>query len=68
MQLGPLELLIVICFSLSLVVWPFWRIFAKAGFAAPLSILMIIPLINLAVLYFVAFSEWPALKASTPRD
>ena len=37
---------------------PYWVIFRKAGFAPALSILILIPLVNLIVLYYVAFSEW----------
>jgi hypothetical protein len=39
---------------------PFWVIFKKAGFQPILSVLMMIPLVNLALLYFIAFSEWKA--------
>jgi hypothetical protein len=39
---------------------PFWVIFKKAGFQAILSVLMVVPLVNLILLYFVAFSEWKA--------
>jgi hypothetical protein len=45
-----------------IIVLPFWRIFSKAGFNGALSILMIIPLLNLFMIYFLAFSDWPALK------
>jgi hypothetical protein len=37
---------------------PFWVIFKKAGFQPILSVLMMVPLVNLILLYFVAFSEW----------
>jgi hypothetical protein len=39
---------------------PYWVIFRKAGFAPALSILVGIPLVNLIVLYYVAFSDWKA--------
>jgi hypothetical protein len=42
---------------------PFWVIFKKAGFQPILSVLMMVPLVNLALLYFVAFSEWKAIPA-----
>ncbi len=42
---------------------PFWVIFKKAGFQPILSVLMMVPLVNLAMLYFVAFSEWKAEPA-----
>jgi hypothetical protein len=37
---------------------PYWKIFGKAGFAPALSLLIIVPLANLIVLYYVAFAEW----------
>lgn len=36
-----------------------WRIAEKAGFPGAGSLLMLIPLANLFVLCFFAFSEWP---------
>ena len=37
---------------------PYWRIFSKAGFSGWLSLLMVIPLINIVILYYVAFANW----------
>lgn len=37
---------------------PYWFIFKKAGFSPWLCILMFVPLVNLIVLYVVAFSQW----------
>ena len=50
--------LLAIFVVLPIFVIPYWRIFSKAGFAGALSLLMIVPLVNLIVLYVVAFSEW----------
>ena len=41
-----------------LIVIPFWQIFKKSGKEGALSILMIIPLVNLILLFYVAFSNW----------
>jgi len=49
--------LIVLLFLASLVVVPFWQIFKKTGLPAPLSILMLVPLVNLILLYVIAFSK-----------
>ena len=43
---------------LPIFVIPYWKIFSKAGFAGALSLLMLVPLVNLIVLYVIAFSEW----------
>jgi hypothetical protein len=45
-----------------IIILPFWKIFSKAGFPAPLAILMIIPIVNLIMIFYLAFAEWPALK------
>jgi len=45
-----------------LVVWPFWRIFDKAGYPGIMSLLMIIPIFNVIALFFLAFAQWPVLK------
>ena len=41
------------------VVLPFRRICAKAGYSGLLSLLILVPLVNLIFLYYLAFSEWP---------
>jgi hypothetical protein len=50
--------LVAIFVFLPIFVIPYWKIFSKAGFAGALSLLMIVPFVNLIVLYVVAFSEW----------
>ncbi|MBN2216060.1 MAG: hypothetical protein JW719_01660 [Pirellulales bacterium] len=53
---------IIVVPVLVLTVLPFWVIFEKAGFPGALSLLMTVPGINLVVLFFFAFTQWPALK------
>lgn len=45
-----------------IIVPPFWKIFSKTGYSGWLSLLMLVPLVNLIVLYVIAFSDWPALR------
>lgn len=45
-----------------IVIIPFWRIYAKAGYSSWLSLLMVIPLINIIMLYFLGFADWPILR------
>jgi hypothetical protein len=52
--------LLILVITVAIVIIPFWKIYAKAGFSKWLSLLMIVPLVNLIVLYVVAFSAWPA--------
>ena len=44
------------------IVLPFWKIFAKAGFSGWLGLLMIVPMVNLIALYVLAFSDWPGTR------
>lgn len=55
------QLLIIVA-----IIAPFWRIFSKAGYSPWLSLLLVLPLVNLVMLYFLAFSAWPALRSSAP--
>lgn len=43
-----------------LVVVPFWKIFARAGFKPVFSLLALIPGGILILLWVVAFAKWPA--------
>jgi hypothetical protein len=55
-QFGPFMMLIVAV----VVILPFWFIFSKAGYSKWLSLLMVVPLVNVILLYFLAFSQWPS--------
>ena len=56
----PELMLILTILSLSLVViWPAWRILTKAGFPGWFGIAAAIPMVNVALLVYVAFTEWP---------
>jgi membrane-anchored protein YejM (alkaline phosphatase superfamily) len=52
-------------------VW--WKIFSKAGHIGAIGLLMWIPLVNIILLLYLAFSEWPIhkelreLRRQTPR-
>jgi hypothetical protein len=45
-----------------LVILPFWKIFSKAGYSGWLSLTLLIPFINIVMIFFLAFSEWPVHK------
>ena len=47
----------------AVVIIPFWQIFKKAGMGAPLSLLMILPIVNIVMLYVLAFSRWKVVPA-----
>jgi len=57
-SLGFTELIILIVIAF-LIVLPLWKICSKAGFSPWLSLLIFIPLINILLFYYLAFTEWP---------
>ncbi len=61
---GAQEVLLLVIMSLP-IVWCFWRVFSKAGFPGELSLLMLVPFLNLFMLFFLAFARWPALPGAT---
>ena len=64
---GTFEIIIVAVLGI-LVIWPTCRIVGKAGFPPLLGLLMVIPLDNIALLLFLAFADWPALRQTTGQD
>ncbi len=64
---APTHLIVIFFILLVLIlvgVVPYWMIFKKAGFAPALGLLMLVPLVNIIMLFFLAFAEWPGLKKS----
>ena len=59
MYMGPFGLFMGLVMAV-LVILPFWFIFSKAGHSKWLSLLMVVPVINIIMLYFLAFSTWPS--------
>jgi hypothetical protein len=47
-----------------IVLIPYWFIFKKAGFSPFLALLMFLPLVNIVLLYVLAFSRWNVVPAS----
>ncbi len=45
-----------------LIVVPMWRICQRAGFPGWFGAFVLIPMLNLVLLYFLAFAEWPARR------
>ncbi|WP_341582671.1 hypothetical protein [Marinobacter metalliresistant] len=50
------------------VVIPAWRICQRTGYPGWMGILILIPIVNLVLLYFIAFADWPAGKAGNHDD
>lgn len=62
MLLGLLEhflILLILIGGCAIFVFPWWKIFAKAGFPGPLALLMWVPVVNLVLLFWLALARWP---------
>jgi hypothetical protein len=72
MNLGAPEifliLFVIFFFGVLLCLLPYWFIFRKAGFAPALSLLMLIPLVNVVMVFYLAFAEWPALRQQQSKQ
>jgi hypothetical protein len=38
---------------------PFWKIFERLGYPPVLSLIMLVPVLNIAALWYLAIGEWP---------
>lgn len=55
---------LIVIFWCAIFIVPAWRIVAKAGFPGALSLLMIVPLLNIILLWVFAFMKWPNEKGA----
>lgn len=60
-SIGLLELLIYAAVAVC-VIWPMWKIYTKAGYPGFLSLGTVIPGINVILLLYLGFSDWPVRK------
>ena len=65
-MMGPFMLAFILI-GLVIYLVPMWVIFKKAGFAPALSLLMVVPLVQLVMLYVLAFAPWKVVPAP-PQD
>jgi hypothetical protein len=64
-QVGIPELMILlivvvtgVCMAAVMII-PYWKIYTKTGQPGAMALLQLIPLVNIIMLYVLAFSEWP---------
>ena len=62
-SIGVPELVIVLVVAV-IVVWPATRICAKAGYSPWLGVVIVIPLANILLLWFLALADWPARRGA----
>jgi len=48
-----------------IIVVPCWRIVGKAGYSGALSLLVLVPLVNIILLWVFAFSKWPIERSGS---
>ncbi|HYI10051.1 MAG TPA: hypothetical protein VEK57_13410 [Thermoanaerobaculia bacterium] len=56
--------LILIFVVVVVVIWPATRICAKAGYSPWLGVVIMIPVANIILLWYLALAEWPSRKAA----
>jgi len=69
-SIGLPEILVIVAVAFllgPLRIIPFWRILSKAGYPGVLSLLWLVPVLNVVALWIFAFTEWPALSGSNGR-
>jgi hypothetical protein len=69
-SIGLPELLIIFLIGVFLsafVVAPFWKIATKAGYPGWYALAYFIPFLNVIVLWWFAFSEWPIQRGLEGR-
>ncbi|WP_421791505.1 hypothetical protein [Hyphobacterium sp.] len=54
--------IVVLVLYAATIVFPCWRIISRTGLPGALGLLALIPLVNLILLWVLAFIDWPALK------
>lgn len=49
----------VMLVSLAITIVIYWKIFSKAGWSGAMGLLMLVPLVNIVMLFVLAFATWP---------
>ena len=60
---GLTALIPLVVWGLLLIV-PFFQLWKRTGHSGWMSLLMLLPIVNLVMLYVLAFKRWPALETS----
>lgn len=50
------------------VLWMGGKILERAGFSAKWVFILVIPIVNIAMIWVFAFSRWPNLKSDVHQD
>jgi uncharacterized membrane protein len=64
-SIGFPELLVILGMSVILAVFavlPFWKIFSKAGYPGVMGLAMVVPILNIIMVFYLGFADWPILR------
>jgi len=50
---------LIVIFWVAIFLVPAWRIATKAGYSGALSLLTLIPVVNIVIIWVFAFVKWP---------
>jgi hypothetical protein len=64
MFLGILFMLV----GAAVVIVPIWKILQRLGYSPYLSLLVVLPFLNIGLLYFIAFTDWPVEPGAGPPE
>ncbi|HVT99236.1 MAG TPA: hypothetical protein VHE33_17150 [Acidobacteriaceae bacterium] len=65
MMMGMMSVIGVIALiGTAIYIIPFWFIFKKAGFSPWLCLLLLLPVVNLVMLYVLAFTDWKVVPVA----
>lgn len=69
-ELTAISVIIVLNILVGIVftVFPFWTICKRAGLQPALSILSLVPFVNIAFLFYLAFTVWPSLDKGNDAE
>lgn len=59
MQVGGFGFIFMLLWA-AILIFPFWRISERAGFPGWISLLILVPVVNIIYVYFLALSNWPS--------
>jgi len=54
-----LFILAIILIVVAISIIPYWKIYQRTGQSGAMSLLQLIPLVNIIMLYVLAFGDWP---------
>jgi hypothetical protein len=70
-SIGLPEILVIVSIAFLLAplrIIPFWKILSKAGYPGVMSLLWLVPVLNVVALWIFAFVECPALSGPNGRN